>query len=486
MSLKQKTLQGLSWSFIDNFAIQIISFAVGIVLARLIDPAEFGILGLITIFMALSTTFVDSGFASALVRKNDCTDVDYSTVFFYNLSVGTFLYSVLFFTAPLIASFFDEPRLTAIVRVSGLGLIIGSIGTIQGVLLVKKIDFKLKAKISAASSIIAGAIAIFLAYKGYGVWSLVWRTILGSFFGALFIWFASNWRPMWTFSVKSFKELFGFGSKLLLSSLINTAVSYIYYPIIGKFFSPTILGFYTRAENFSNLFTSTLTKNIQRVSYPVLATIQDDPEQLKSAYRKMINSTMIITFSLMMGLAAVAKPLIIVLIGEKWLPCVPYLQLMCFSGMLYPLQAMNLNAINVKGRSDLFLKLEIVKTSLIIPLIFVGIYLGIEALLIGGIILSVISFFLNSHYSGELINYSTKEQLKDLLPLLLVAGCASLAAWGISFFNLNNWVTLILQLVTGFVLTIVIYDRLKHPDYLEIKQIVLNALKKIIPAKNVN
>ena len=484
MSLKQKTLNGLSWSFVDNFANQGISFLVIVVLSNLIDPAEFGVLGMITFFMAISITFIDSGFGSALIRKKDCTSSDYSTVFYFNMAIAVCLYALLFISSPYIAVFFNEPRLASILRVAGLVLIFNGASTIQLTLLAKNIDFKTKAKISASADILAGIIAIIMAYKGFGVWSLVWRSVLGPMFTAFFVWISGKWRPSLVFSVKSFKELFGFSYKLLLSTLLDTIFKYIYYPIIGKFFSPTTLGYFTQAERYSNLFSSTLTTNIQRVSYPALASIQDDPVKLKSAYRKLIKSTMIITFSLMLGLAAVVKPLFLILIGEKWLPAVPYLQLMCLSAMFYPLHAINLNAIIVKGRSDLFLKLEIIKKTITVPLVIVGIYWGVEALLIGGIVISVFSYFLNSYYSGRLINYSSWAQLADILPLLLVAGSVSLLAWGITFLQWNNWITIFLQVITGVVLTIGTYECLKHPDYKDLKQIVIQTLNKVIPGKS--
>ncbi|MDR0830361.1 MAG: lipopolysaccharide biosynthesis protein [Prevotellaceae bacterium] len=479
MNLKEKTLHGLRWSFIDNFANQGVTFLVGIILARLIEPAEFGILGMIAIFTAIAGAFVNSGLSTALVRKNDCTSVDYSTVFYFNIVVSVVAYFILFFASPYIAHFFGEPRLTAITRVCCLSIIIGAFSAIQSTLLTKKINFKAQAKISVTSSIIAGVIAIILAYKGMGVWSLVWRGVIGGVATCIFLWLQSNWRPILVFSKQSFKELFGFGSKLLASGLLDTIYNNIYYPIIGKYFSAATLGFYTRAQSFSNLFSSVLTGNIQRVSFPVLSSIQDNQEQLKGGYRKIVKSTMLVTFSLMLGLAAVAKPLIVVLIGEKWLPCVPYLQLMCFSAMLYPLHAINLNILQVKGRSDIFLKLEIAKKIMAIPLIIIGILLGVEALLIGTILYSILAYFLNSYFSGKLIYYTVHSQLKDILPLLLVAAFVSLLAWGITLFHFSNLATLSLQIAVGGILTIGIYEFLKQPDYLEMKTIVIENLKKL-------
>lgn len=485
MSLKEKTLRGLSWSFVDNFAAQTISFVVGIVLARLIAPSEYGIVAYITFFVAISTSLVEGGFDSALIRKKDCTSTDYSTVFYYNLAIGIILYLLLLLLAPMAESFFEAPGFAFILRIAGFVLVINALGSIQQTLMSKRIDFKTKTKISLSSNIFAGIISIILAYKGFGVWSLVWKTLLGQLLTTVLLWLFNDWRPTMVFSIKSFRELFGFGYKLALSGLIDTVYKNIFYPIIGKNFSPATLGQYTRASQYKTLFSSTLTNNIQRVTYPVLSTIQDDPEKLKSGYRKMIKSTMLITFICMLGLASIAKPMVLILIGEKWLPCVPYLQLMCFSGMFYPLHAMNLNVIMVIGRSDLFLKLEIIKKILYIPLILIGIYLGVIALLIGSIIYSTICYLLNSYYSADLIRYPTKEQIMDILPFLLISLCVSGLVWCITFLEWNNWITIILQVGAGTFLTIGIYEMMNQPDYRELKQIGLQFLGKIFERKRI-
>jgi len=478
MELKRKAIIGLSWSFLDNFVGQTISVIVGIVLARLLSPAEFGVLGIIIFFTVIFGSFVDSGFGSALIRKKDCSQTDCSTVFIFNLVVSIFLYGLLYLMAPFAEYFFNEPGLTAILRVAGVVLVINAISAVQHTLMVKRIDFKTKTKISVTSDTLAGVIAIIMAYNGFGVWSLVWRNVLGNSFAAIMLWLLNSWRPTSVFSLKSFRELFGFGYKLALSGLIDTIYRNIYYPIIQKVFSSATLGFYTIAEKYTNLFSSTLTSIIQRVSFPVLSTVQDDTDQLRWGFHKILISTMMITFALMLGLAAVAKPLIVILIGEEWLPCVLYLQLMCFSTMLYPLQAMNLNIITISGRSDLFLKLEIIKKTINIPLIFVGIYLGVEALLIGAFICSIISCFLNTHYSAKLMDFSAKDQLISILPFFAVSLIVSLLVWSITCLQWNNWATLILQVVTGVALTIGTYEVMKQENYLEMKEIVLRAITK--------
>ena len=479
MELRQKTIIGLSWSFLDNFVTQTIAFVVNIILARLLSPAEFGILGIITFFIAISSSFVDSGFGSALIRKKNCTPTDCSTVFYFSLVVSFIFYGLLFLIAPLAESFFNIPGLASILRVAGVVLIINATNAIPYTLMIKNIDFKTKTKISITSDTLAGVIAIIMAYNGFGIWSLVCRSLLGQSFTTILLWVMNDWRPAFVFSLKSFKELFGFGYKLSLSGLVDTAYKNVYYPIIQKVFGSATAGFYTMAEKYANLFSATLTVNIQRVSFPVLSTVQDNIQKLRWGHYKIIKSTMMISFALIFGLAAVAKPLIVILIGEDWLPCVPYLQLMCFSVMLYPLQAMNLNIIMISGKSNLLLKLEIIKKTITIPFIIVGIYLGVEVLLIGAIIISFISYFLNSFYSSKLISYTSKDQLRDILPFFVVSSIVSLFVWGFTFFEWNHWLTIILQVVIGTGLTIGAYEIMKQENYLEIKGIILRAVRKV-------
>ncbi len=347
MSLKQKTVSGLFWSFIDDFAKLGITFVSGIILARLLTPREYGLIGMTTIFIAISQSFIDSGFRQALIRKGDCTQADYSTVFYFNLFVSFIFYLLLFVFAGTIGQFFKEPKLPAIIRVLGIGLIINALTLVQQTQLIKDINFRLQTRISVISAIISGIIGITMAYTGYGVWSLVATTLSGSFVTMLLLWLWRKWRPSLLFSWASFKEMFAFGSRLLISGLIDTVNRNIYNLIIGKYFSAADLGYYTRAVTFTNLPSQNLTGVVQRVSYPVLTTMQDDPQRLRAAYRKLIQNTMLISFVLMLGMAAVAEPMVITLVGEQWRPSIDYLQLLCFVGMFYPLHAINLNMLQV-------------------------------------------------------------------------------------------------------------------------------------------
>lgn len=479
-SLKSKTITGVLWSAVDNFAAQAITFLVGIILARLLTPAEFGLIGMLAIFISVSETFINSGFTNALIRKNDATETDYSTVFYFNLAAGITLFLILLFSAPLIGQFFNEPQLIPIVRVLAIGLIISSLTIIQRTTLTKRIDFKLQAKISLISGILSGIIAIIMAYKGFGVWSLVVKTLSAQAITSLLLWLWNRWRPTLVFSRKSFKELFSFGSKLLASGLIDTLYQNMYYVIIGKFFSPADLGFFTRAKGFVDLPSTNLDAVMTRVTYPVLSQMQDDKVKLKAGYKRMIKSIMFISSVLLIGMAAISEPMIITLIGEPWRKAILYLQIISFIGMLYPLHALNLNMLQVLGRSDLFLRLEIIKKIISIPAIVIGVLISIEAMLIGMCFNSLIAYFINSYWSGKFINYPMREQVIDILPGL---GIALLMGVGVYFAGLllpfSYLIRLIIQLALGAILTIGISELLKPEAYVELKRIAIDTIGKI-------
>lgn len=477
-SLKHKAIHGVGWSFIDNIASSGITFWVGLVLARLLTPKEYGIMAMIAVFIAVSNSIIDSGFSNALIRKTRIERVDYNTVFYFNLTVSILIYTLLYLAAPAISVFFKESVLVEIIRILGLVLIINAFSVIPRTQFVRDVNFKTQTKVSLISSISSGVFGIGMALGGMGVWSLVGQQLSRQFLNTLFLWIYSKWYPVWEFSRKSFKELFEFGSKLLLSGLLDTIYKNIYYIIIGRFYTSAQLGQYTRADQFNMIFSSNLTSVVQRVSYPVLSSIQEEPERLREAYQKVIKITMLITFACMLGLAAVAKPLILILIGEKWLPAVYFLQIICFSGMLYPLHAINLNILQVKGRSDLFLKLEIIKKIIAVGPIVVGVVYGIEYMLWGGVLTSFIAYFLNSYYSANLMNYPTSEQIKDILPTFLTSFLVAAFMWSVSFWNISVYALLPIQLLAGISLTLLIYEKLHLDEYLELKQLVLTALMR--------
>jgi len=480
MSLKQKTVSGLLWSFVDTFVGQGLTFIVGIILARILSPREFGLIGMITVFTAVSESFINSGFSSALIRKKDCTNIDFSTVFYFNLTAGILFFLILFFTAPFIADFFDEPQLKPIVQVLGIVLIIDSLTLIQRTILTKRIDFKLQTRISVIASLGSGVIAIVMAYKGFGVWSLVAQRIAKEGLNSIFLWLWNRWKPLLVFSMQSFRELFGFGSKLLVSGLIDTLYQNIYYLIIGKYFSAQELGYYTRADGFQRTPSQSLNGVIGRVSYPVLSSIQDDKPRLKNNYQKLIRSTMFITFVLMLGMAAVAEPMIITLIGEKWRPSIIYLQMLSFVGMMYPLHALNLNMLQVSGRSDLFLKIEVIKKILAIPTIMIGVIWGIKIMIIGMMVNTLIAYYLNSYWSGRFIGYSFKQQVIDILPSFGLALMMAVFVYLLGLFLPFSYLwVLIIQIIAGALFILLFCEITRFRDYIFVKEIVIEKLKDI-------
>ena len=455
---------------------------MGIILARILSPAEFGLVGMITIFIAISQSFVDSGFQQALIRKKDADNTDFSTVFYFNLAVGVFFYVILYLSAGFISRFYEEEQLRNIVRVFGLVIVINSLAIIQRVRLTKSINFKLQTKISIAGSVTSGAIGIYMAYTGFGVWSLVWRTVINQVLQTSLLWIFSKWRPVLIFSTNAFRNMFSFGSRLLIIGLLDTLFNNIYLLVIGKYFSATDLGYYTRADQFSKLPSQNITNVIKKVSYPVMATIQDNDKKLKEGYKKLIINTMYLSFMLMLPLAALAKSLIITMIGEKWIPSVIYLQLLCFVGVFYPLQALNLNILNVKGRSDLFLNLAVIGKILAIPVIIIGIITGIKFLIIGMIFFSFIAYFINSYYSGKLINYSIKEQISDIAPSFVLALFISILVFIPSLlFNIKPMFMLLSQSLLAALLIIMLSELFRLRGYLEVKLILSNKLKTKFP-----
>jgi len=480
MTLKEKAISGITWSFIDNFACYAVQFIIGIVLARLLSPREFGLVGMLTLFFALSQSFIVSGFSQALIRKQNVTNTDYSTVFYFNFVVAAICYLVLFLGAGWISMFFNEPLLKSLVQVLGLTLIIDSASIIHRTILSKRIDFKLQAKISVIVVTASGLIGIIMAYFGYGVWSLVIRSIMMASLTSILLWSWNNWKPMLVFSIMSFKDLFSFGSKLLISSLLENIFKNIYFLVIGKCFSAAELGYYTKANQFQSLPSQNISGVIERVSYPVLSSIKEDNDKFKLVFKNLLKSTMLVTFILMLGMAASAKSLILTLIGEKWQPSVIYLQLLCFSGMFYPLHALNLNILNVQGRSDFFLRLEIIKKIITIPTIVIGVLWGIKVMLYSIIASNIIGYYLNSYWSGQLAGYSFIQQIKDIFPTFFLATAISSIIFLEGFLceSVPIFLLLVIQILTGIFLTFALCEWFQLYEYIHIKEIVKEKVKK--------
>ena len=409
-SLKKKTIAGMSWAAIDSIASQGILFLVGLVLARLLSPAEYGLIGMITIFISVSNTIVDSGFSNALIRKKDITDEDYSTAFVFNIVLSVLMYAILFLCSPLIARFFHQEQLTLLTRVVGIVIIINSFSIVQKTKLEKDIDFKRRAIVSVVSSSVSGVVGIVLAFCGFGVWALVAQQLTRQSVRAVGLWVSARWAPSFKFSKQSFKYQFGFGWKLLVSQLLNTIWNESSKLVIGRCYSSAMLGQYTRAHHFANLLSTNMTMVLQRVSFPVLSSIQDQKERLKANYKRLIKASMFLSFVLMLAMAATSKPLIFVLIGKKWEQATVYLPILCFNFMLYPVRAINSNMLKVVGRSDQLLILEIIKKIIAIGPLLIGIFVSIYWMLWANVLTGIIGYILNSSFSGKFIHYSTWEQ----------------------------------------------------------------------------
>lgn len=477
-SLKNKTIKGVGWSAADAFLGQGVTFIIGLVLARLLSPDEYGLIGICLIFTTVLNGIVDSGFSNALIRKKEVTDEDYNTMFITNMAISIVLYVLLFISAPLVSDFFHREELTALVRATGLVLFLNALSITQVTILTKKIDFKTKTKASFVSAIISGGIGIVMAYMGYGVWALVAQQLSKQLFYTICLWFLNKWCPKFSFYKDSFKYMWGFGWKLLASGILNNLWNQLYQVVIGKCYTSATLGHYTRANEYASIFSSNLTSIVQRVSFPALAEIQDDKERMVQGYRKVIKITMFVTAVCMISLGAVSEPLIYTLIGTKWHEAATYLPLICISMSLYPLHAINLNILQVLGRSDIFLYLEIIKKIVgLLPLI-IGIFYGIYYMLLASILTGIISLYLNTWYTGKTLSYTFVKQIRDIAPSYFTALVIAVAVYFLKFLMLPCYVVLVLQIIVGIIVGFSISELLKFEEYIELKSIVIKMIKR--------
>lgn len=475
-SLKYKTIKGVGWSAADAFLGQGVTFIVGLVLARLLSPDEYGLIGICLIFTTVLNGIVDSGFSNALIRKKEVTDEDYNTMFITNMVISIVLYVILFICAPLVSDFFHRVELTALVRATGLILFLNALSITQVTILTKKIDFKTKTKASLVSAIISGVIGIVMAFIGYGVWSLVAQQLSKQLLYTLCLWCLNKWFPKFTFYMDSFKYMWGFGWKLLASGILYNIWNQLYQVVIGRCYTSATLGHYTRANEYANVFSSNLTSIVQRVSYPALAEIQDDKKRMVLGYRKIIKVTMFVTAVFMISLGAVSEPMINTLIGTKWHEAATYLPLICISMSLYPLHAINLNILQVLGRSDIFLYLEVLKKFIGLFPIVIGIFCGIYNMLLASIFTGIISLYLNTWYTGKTLNYTFVNQLRDIAPSYFTAFVIAFAVYFLKYLPVSNWLVLLLQITIGIIVGFIISEVLKLEEYKEIKKI-LGSLK---------
>lgn len=430
----KSTENGLKWSAIERLATQLIQLMVMLFLARLLGPHAFGLIGMLAVFIAISQAFVDSGFSSALIRYTERTEIDFSTTFYFNIAISICCYAVIFCSAPYIAKFFEESQLIELARVLGLVVIINSFAIVQRAKLTITMDFKTQAKASLLSVLFSCAVAIWLAKLDYGVWALVGQTLTFTLLNVILLNVLKPWIPSTGFSKKSFNYLFGFGSKLLVAGLIDTVYKNIYQIVIGKQFSTLQVGLFTQANQLASVPAMTFTSIIQRVTYPMLSNIQNDINKFENTYLLTLRMAALVIFPLMLGLALIAGPLIIIILGPQWLPAAELLTILCFAFMLYPIHAINLNLLNVKGRSDIFLKLEVIKKSLITLMLFITIPMGIKAMCIGMVVNSYIALFINSYYTGQFSRLKIGKQFLAIFPIWVAAITCALIAYFLSVY----------------------------------------------------
>lgn len=448
-NLKLKTKKGLYWSAASNFANQGMRFVFGLILARLLSPDAYGVIGMLTVFLCVVQVFIDCGFSQALIAKQDRTQTDFSTEFYFNIGVGLIGYCLLFISAPFIADFYNMPLLTSVLRVVGLGVIINSLCVVQSAQFSIRLDFKTPAKIGVSTNLFSGVVGIILAYYGWGVWALVFLQLASGILYGILVWILAKWRPTFEFSKDSFKYLWNYGSKILASSIIQQVYDNLYPLVIGKFFSARQLGLYSRAQGFATLPSSNVSGILGSVTFPILSKINNDTPRLMRIYRQMIKTAAFIVFPLMLGLFAISNPLVKVLLNRQWYDCILILQLLCCALLWQPISAINLSILKVIGRTDILLKLEIIKRIAGIISIVCSVPFGIIGMCIGYIILYLFCFILNTIYISKITDTPLFVYFKDIVPPLLASISMGGIVLGIISFIESNLVSLIVGIIAG-------------------------------------
>ncbi|NNJ93448.1 MAG: lipopolysaccharide biosynthesis protein [Halobacteria archaeon] len=459
MTLARQTITGVMWNFTEQVGRRGINVLVTLLLAHFLVPEDFGLVAVTSAIILVASGLMESGFKQALIRMEHAGQVDYNTAFFSNIGLGVVAYAGVFMLAPAVAAFYEEPRITVLIQVGGILILINAFQVVQYAILSKGMDFRSLLLASVPASIVAGVLAVFFAYIGMGVWALLAHMMLYALLNNVFLWRRSDWRPTLAVSQESFREMFGFGSRLFVASTIDVVFRNLYVVVIAKVFYATIAGYYFFASKIKDLIVSQLVHSIMTVIYPALSTVQNDNEKLKDGFRKVLRLSTFILFPALAFLAALAEPLFAVLLPDKWMPAVPYLQILCIAGLLVPVHSTNLNILQIKGRSDLFLRLEIIKKAMLVLILSISLQFGIFGVLVGHIVASVVGYVPNSFYSGKLVNYPAKEQLGDFMPALFIAGAVGVATY--FMVAMLDWPAYVELCVLG-VLAVVLYVSLAY------------------------
>lgn len=475
-SIKQQTIKSAKWNFIDRIASQGIQFVLGIIIARFLIPADFGAIAIVAIFFAISQTFIDSGFSSALIRKINPSEQDFSTAFYFNLGISIVFYALLFFLAPQVAIFFKIPVLCSVLRVQSVVLIINAIMAVQIAMLNIRLDFRSLAKINVSASLFSGVLGVILAYLGYGIWSLVFQQIASAVISLFLICFTCKWYPKVKFNFNSFRDLWSFGSRLLASGLLQTVYINLNNFVIGKFYTANDLGYYSRGVQFAHVPNYAINGMLQTVTYPILSKIQNEEDRLIYVYRKYIRITSLCIFIFSGLLCALAKPIILLTLTNKWIDAVIFLHAFAFSSMFDHLCTINLNLLKVKGRSDLYLRLEIVKKCIAVSILFCAVPFGVLAICLSKLLYNQIAVFINTYYTGKLFHLGYIQQMKDVFPYLLCCILACLPAYAITLADLPHLFTIVL----GASVSIFLYWFMlrKNPDMVELVELIACKIRR--------
>ncbi|MFD1771520.1 lipopolysaccharide biosynthesis protein [Sphingobacterium suaedae] len=439
MGFVKAAKSGVVWTFAQQFSVQAINFGVQIVLARLLMPSDFGLIAMITIFVAIGQSLSDSGMSTSLIRNSENSERDYGTVFITNLAISFIVYIIVYLVAPLAARFYDQPVLTELLRLYAVVFLITAFSAVQLAKFSKELKFKIQFTYQLPSTIIGTVTGILLAYQGYGVWSLVWLNIAQNFSFALILWLFHSWKPKFIFDKSLFSGHFNFGYKLTLSSLINTVYLNLYKIIIGKQFSATSVGFFTQADSLRQFPINQLSIVLNKVTFPLFASISNDTKKLRKAYVSAMRLVLSLSAAMMLMLIVIAKPLFLTVFGEKWLPSVPYFQILCVASIFLPIGTYNLNILKVKGRSDLFLKVEIIKKIIGVTSLVIAIPFGIKAMVWSLCITNIFFAYLNGFFSGKFIEYGVLNQLKSSFHVVLLAIIPAMVCYYLQLENFYTW-----------------------------------------------
>lgn len=471
-NLKQKAQSGVVWSAIERFSTQGIQFLFNIILARLLSPEDYGIIALPLIFLAVAQVFVDAGFANALIRKTDLTDKDLNTALIFNITIGLFCYFILFLSSPLIADFYDTPILSDVLKITSLSVLFTPLCSVQQALLTKSLNFKLQARVSVISALTGGILGVIMAYNGYGVWALAISQSLTAFMRVVLLWVWTKWFPNGRWNKSSFSYLWNYGSKLLLAGLIDTIYQNLYPMIIGKVYNATSLGFYTKAQQLAHFPSANVYGIIRRVTFPLLSEIQEDKERLSRMFIKILRITVFVMFPLMCFIIGSAKPIIYILLSEKWSFSIVFLQLLSFAMMWRPIDSLNLNLLTITARTDLFLRLEIIKKIIGVIILCATLFYGVIAICIGYIIYSILEIFIDSYYSGKIYNIGIFKQIRSISTIITMSIIIMVATLVCSNISSNYYIAICLNFVISISIFICWVHFFNKEEYNEFKSII--------------